>query len=806
IELYKKIRPGDPPTVDNARGLLQSLFFNPRRFDLGRVGRYKLNRKLGIDPKKDIRILENEDFVAIIQQLIQLNNGTGEADDIDHLGNRRVRAVGELLQNQFRMGLIRMERIIKERMTICDAATVTAASLINARPVVAAIKEFFGSSQLSQFMDQTNPLAELTHKRRLSALGPGGLSRERAGFDVRAVHFSHYGRICPIETPEGPNIGLIGSLATFAKVNDYGFIETPFRRVYHEIDADKESAKLVGRALREGLTAGAKRFRAGQRLTKEDATALAKAKVKVSIVPWVSDDIAYYAADEEDLYTVAQANAPLNEFQEFAEDRTPARLKHAFQVVDVTTIDLMDVSPKQIVSAATALIPFLEHDDANRALMGSNMMRQAVPLLQTESPVVGTGMEFYAAKDSGELIIAERSGTVMSTAAPPPKGYNQGHNLQRQDVHGGLGILVEVENGKKGPDIDWYPLHRFVRSNQGTCLSQRSIVRAGQEVKAGDVLADGPATQLGELALGRNVLVAFMPWEGYNFEDAILISESLVREDKYTSIHIEEFELEARDTKLGPEEITREIPNVSEETLKNLDERGIIYVGAEVSPGDILVGKITPKGESELSAEERLLRAIFGEKAREVRDSSLRVPHGERGIVVDVKIFSRENKDELSPGVNQLVRVYVAQKRKLSAGDKMAGRHGNKGVVARILPEHDMPYLPDGTPVEIVLNPLGVPSRMNLGQVLETHLGWAATAMGMKIATPVFDGAKEEMIEDELERAGLPRSGKIVLRDGRTGMAFDHEVTVGVIYMLKLHHLVEDKIHARSTGPYSLIT
>ncbi|MFY9615442.1 MAG: DNA-directed RNA polymerase subunit beta [Candidatus Dormiibacterota bacterium] len=806
IELYKKIRPGDPPTVDNARGLLQSLFFNPRRFDLGRVGRYKLNRKLGLDPKKDVRILENEDFVAIIKQLIQLNNGTGEADDIDHLGNRRVRAVGELLQNQFRMGLIRMERIIKERMTICDAATVTAASLINARPVVAAIKEFFGSSQLSQFMDQTNPLAELTHKRRLSALGPGGLSRERAGFDVRDVHFSHYGRICPIETPEGPNIGLMGSLATFAKVNGYGFIETPFRKVYRELAADKDQAKLVGRVLREGVSAGARRLRAGQRLTKEDAAALAKAKVTAQIVPWVSDEIAYFAADEEDLYTVAQANAPLNEHQEFAEERTPARLKHAFQVVDVTTIDLMDVSPKQIVSAATALIPFLEHDDANRALMGSNMMRQAVPLLQTESPVVGTGMEFYAAKDSGELVVAERNGTVVSTAAPPPKGYNQGHNLQRQDVHGGLGILVDVDNGKKGPDIDWYPLHRFVRSNQGTCLSQRAIVRAGQEVKAGDVLADGPATQLGELALGRNVLVAFMPWEGYNFEDAILISESLVREDKYTSIHIEEFELEARDTKLGPEEITREIPNVSEETLKNLDERGIIYVGAEVSPGDILVGKITPKGESELSAEERLLRAIFGEKAREVRDSSLRVPHGERGIVVDVKIFSRENKDELSPGVNELVRVYVAQKRKLSAGDKMAGRHGNKGVVARILPEHDMPYLPDGTPVEIVLNPLGVPSRMNLGQVLETHLGWAATAMGMKVATPVFDGAKEEMIEDELERAKLPRSGKAWLRDGRTGDTFDHEVTVGVIYMLKLHHLVEDKIHARSTGPYSLVT
>jgi DNA-directed RNA polymerase subunit beta len=832
VELYKKIRPGDPPTVENARNLLQALFFNPRRFDLGRVGRYKLNRKLGLDPKRDVRVLENEDFIAIIKRLIQLNNGSGEPDDIDHLGNRRVRAVGELLQNQFRMGLIRMERIIKERMTISDATTVTAAALINARPVVAAIKEFFGSSQLSQFMDQTNPLAELTHKRRLSALGPGGLSRERAGFDVRDVHFSHYGRICPIETPEGPNIGLIGSLATFAKVNDYGFIETPFRRVHREIDATRENRdRLEGRVLREGTNFNGRRLRAGQKLTRDDADALVKAKAgAVQIVPWVSDEIIYMSADEEDRYVVAQANAPLTEDQNFAEERTPARAKHQFQVVDVNTIDLMDVSPKQIVSCATALIPFLEHDDANRALMGSNMMRQAVPLLQTESPVVGTGMEYFTAKDSGEMIIARRPGNVASTAAPPPRGHAAAAAVQRPDVHGGLGILVEVdESAQDGGDdsragrdgktkvaaktpkkpqavYDWYPLHRFVRSNQGTCLSQKAVVRAGQHVSEGEILADGPATQDGELALGRNVLVAFMPWEGYNFEDAILISESLVREDKYTSIHIEEFEIEARDTKLGPEEITREIPNVSEETLRNLDERGIIYVGAEVQPGDILVGKITPKGESELSAEERLLRAIFGEKAREVRDSSLRVPHGERGIVVDVKIFSRDNKDELAPGVNELVRVYVAQKRKLSAGDKMAGRHGNKGVVARILPEHDMPFLPDGTPVEIVLNPLGVPSRMNLGQVLETHLGWAATALGVKIATPVFDGAPEELIEDELVRAGLPRSGKIVLRDGRTGAEFHSEVTVGIIYMLKLAHLVEDKIHARSTGPYSLVT
>jgi DNA-directed RNA polymerase subunit beta len=818
IELYKKIRPGDPPTVENARNLLQALFFNPRRFDLGRVGRYKLNRKLEQPESKDFRIMDNEDFITIIRRLINLNRGLGEADDIDHLGNRRVRAVGELLQNQFRMGLIRMERIIKERMTICDAATVTAASLINARPVVAAIKEFFGSSQLSQFMDQTNPMAELRHKRRLSALGPGGLSRERAGFDVRDVHFSHYGRICPIETPEGPNIGLIGSLATFAKVNDYGFIETPFRRVFRDLVVDKEhGAKLIGQVIRESVKVDGRSLKSGHKLTKEDIAALQKEKAEVRIHPWISDEIVYMAADEEDKYVVAQANAPLTPDQHFSEERTPARLKHQFQVVDVNSIDLMDVSPKQIVSATTALIPFLEHDDANRALMGSNMMGQAVPLLRTDSPVVGTGMEFFAAKDSGELVVARRPGVVSSTAAPPPKGYAAANNTtQRPDVHGGLGILVEVDakatdavtaaGGKKGDTFDWYPLHRFVRSNQGTCLSQKAIVKAGQRVEEGTILADGPATELGELALGQNVLVAFMPWEGYNFEDAILLSEELVKDDKYTSIHIEEFELEARDTKLGPEEITREIPNVSEETLKNLDERGIIYVGAEVSPGDILVGKITPKGESELSAEERLLRAIFGEKAREVRDSSLRVPHGERGIVVDVKIFSRENKDELSPGVNQLVRVYVAQKRKISAGDKMAGRHGNKGVVSRILPAHDMPFLPDGRPVQIVLNPLGVPSRMNLGQVLETHLGWAAQALGMKIATPVFDGAPEELIEDELERAGLPRSGKIQLRDGRTGEAFDNEVTVGIIYMLKLHHLVEDKIHARSTGPYSLVT
>jgi DNA-directed RNA polymerase subunit beta len=765
VELYRKIRPGDPPTVDNARTLLNSLFFNARRFDLSKVGRFKLDKNLGISEEearerawdKDRRVLDNQDFVSIIRKVIQLNNGHGEADDIDHLGNRRVRAVGELLQNQFRMGLIRMERIIKERMTISDSGTITSASLINARPVVAAIKEFFGSSQLSQFMDQTNPLAELTHKRRLSALGPGGLSRERAGFDVRDVHQSHYGRICPIETPEGPNIGLIGSLATFARVNEFGFIETPFRRVHKEANG----------------------------------------------TPWVSDEIVFLSADEEDKYTVAQANAPVDEKGHFAVQHVACRTRHTFKDLPITDVDFMDVSPKQIVSVATSLIPFLEHDDANRALMGSNMQKQAVPLLVSESPIVGTGMEVHAARNSGEMVLARKPGTVVGVAWPEPASNDRSVEKILSGQDSGIGILVRPDDG--GPD-QWYGVHKFVRSNQGTCLSQRITVFSGSHVAAGDVLADGPSTDGGELALGRNLLVAFMPWEGYNFEDAILISEATVREDKYTSIHIEEFEIEARDTKLGAEEITRDLPNINEESLKNLNERGIIYVGAEVHPGDILVGKITPKGESELSAEERLLRAIFGEKAREVRDSSLRVPHGERGIVVDVKVFSRESNHELPPGVNELVRIYVAQKRKIAQGDKMAGRHGNKGVVARIMPIEDMPYLPDGTPVEIVLNPLGVPSRMNLGQVLETHLGYAAHALGLKVASPVFDGASEEMIESELDRAGLPSSGKEKLRDGRTGEFFDREVTVGYIYMLKLHHLVEDKIHARSTGPYSLVT
>ena len=809
LELYRRVRPGDPPSVDNARNLLQSLFFNPRRFDLGRVGRYKVDKRLGRDPEdiqervrvRELRILEKGDFIAILRKLIELNNAPRDrqvADDIDHLGNRRVKPVGELLQNQFRMGLIRMERIIKERMTISDPNTVTAASLINARPVVAAIKEFFGSSQLSQFMDQTNPLAELTHKRRLSALGPGGLSRERAGFDVRDVHHSHYGRICPIETPEGPSIGLIGYLATYAKVNQFGFVETPFRRVYNRMTLAGERDRLPGRTLRRPAQdpSGKEVLPAGTALDEAAVDRLAGAGVpSVDIVPWASDEVAYLSADEEDMYGIAQANALLTEDGSFREARVPSRTRGSFVLEDIHNIQYMDVSPKQIVSVATAMIPFLEHDDANRALMGANMQKQAVPLMVTESPAVGTGVERDAARYSGEMIVADVTGTVVDAANPQDrKGIQSNPEFE---------IVLRPDDGS--PDRR-YPLQKFVRSNQGTCLNHRVLVEPGQHVEVGDLLADGPAIENGEMALGRNVLVAFMPWEGYNFEDAILLSQDIVKEDKYTSIHIEEFEVEARDTKLGPEEITRDIPNVADDALRNLDERGIIYIGAEVEQGDILVGKITPKGETELSAEERLLRAIFGEKAREVRDSSLRVPHGERGIVVDVKVFSRENKDELAPGVNELVRVYVAQKRKISAGDKMAGRHGNKGVVARIMPPEDMPFLPDGTPVEIVLNPLGVPSRMNLGQVLETHLGWVAKALGTKIQTPVFDGAPLTDIQSELVKHGLPRDGKVPLRDGRTGEEFDQPVTVGWIYMLKLHHLVEDKIHARSTGPYSLVT
>lgn len=833
VEIYKRLRPGEPPTVENATQLLESLFFDPKRYDLATVGRYKLTKKLGwkrrlmgktlhqplvdtttgeiivadgtvLDEKALLRIEESgifaqpglaeviirqkdgspikvtcnaalpythrtitrEDIMASISYLLNLMDGHGHTDDIDHLGNRRLRSVGELLQNQFRIGLSRMERVVKERMTIQDIDVITPQALINIRPVVAAIKEFFGSSQLSQFMDQTNPLAELTHKRRLSALGPGGLSRERAGFEVRDVHHSHYGRMCPIETPEGPNIGLIGSLSTFARVNEFGFIETPYRKV------DKYNKK-------------------------------------------VSEEVYYVTADEEDEMIIAQANEALTEDGWFKEPRVTVRYKHDILNVPPEQVDYMDVSPKQVVSIATAMIPFLENDDANRALMGANMQRQAVPLLRTQAPLVGTGMEYKAARDSGVVILAKNAGRVERVSAT--------------EIH------IRTDNG----NLDIYKMLKYIRSNQGTCINQKPIVYKNERIEKGQVLADGPSTDRGELALGFNVLVAFMPWEGYNYEDAILLSEKLVKEDVFTSIHIEEYECDARDTKLGPEEITRDIPNVAEDVLRDLDDRGIIRIGAEVRPGDILVGKVTPKGETELTAEERLLRAIFGEKAREVRDTSLRVPHGEAGKIVDVKVFSRENGDELPPGVNQLVRVYIAQKRKISEGDKMAGRHGNKGVVSRIMRQEDMPFMPDGTPVQIVLNPLGVPSRMNIGQVLETHLGWAASALGMQIqnkdpevenrlkmfnynfdkngmpepdiagihlATPVFDGAREHEVFHTLEAAGLPADGKTVLYDGRTGEPMDNRVTVGYVYMLKLAHLVDDKIHARSTGPYSLVT
>jgi len=741
VEIYKRLRPGEPPTVESARSLLEALFFDPKRYDLANVGRYKIQKKLkhGIlyrikeDARSDeefdpylkkmvpvdrdfIHELVPEDIIETIRYLLNLIEEQGTVDDIDHLGNRRLRSVGELLQNQFRIGLSRMERVVRERMTIQDVDVITPQVLINIRPVVAAIKEFFGSSQLSQFMDQTNPLAELTHKRRLSALGPGGLSRERAGFEVRDVHHSH-----------------IGSLSTYARINEFGFIETPYRVV------DKEKRR-------------------------------------------VTEEIIYLTADEEEGHIIAQANAPINEQGFFTENKVNARHGREILVVTADRVEFMDVSPKQVFSVATSLIPFLEHDDANRALMGANMQRQAVPLLRAQAPLVGTGIEYKAAKDSGVVVLARNDGVVEKVTATE--------------------IVIRGNDGK----IENYKMHKFMRSNQGTCINQKPIVEKGQAIKKDQVIADGPSTDMGEMALGRNVLVAFMPWEGYNYEDAILISEKAVKEDYFTSIHIEEYECDARDTKLGPEEITRDIPNVGEEILKDLDDRGIIRVGAEVRMGDILVGKVTPKGETELTAEERLLRAIFGEKAREVRDTSLRVPHGESGKVVDVKVFSRDNGDELPPGVNHLVRVYIAQKRKISEGDKMAGRHGNKGVIARILPEEDMPFLPDGTPIEIVLNPLGVPSRMNLGQVLEAHLGWAANALGYHVATPVFNGALEQDILDALKEAKLPDNGKITLYDGRTGKPFDNPITVGYVYMLKLAHLVDDKIHARSTGPYSLVT
>ena len=747
LEFYRRLRPGEPPNVDNAKNLLDSLFFNPRRYDLGRVGRYKLNRKLHPEDEGDYRdlTLSPYDIVALLRRMIQINNSAIDPDDIDHLGNRRVRAVGELIQNQVRVGLLRMERVIKERMTTqMDPATTTPAALINIRPVVAAVREFFGGSQLSQFMDQTNPLSELTHKRRLSALGPGGLSRERAGFDVRDVHHSHYGRICPIETPEGPNIGLLGSLATYARTNEYGFIETPYRKVRTSIlNTDPD---LAGHTLTEDvkddsdttiLKAGGTPTRSNGRLTQIAALP----ERQIAVEPFVSDrpdDIVYLTADAEDLVHIAQANAAVDELGQFTEDRIETRKGEDVSMEPPDMVEYMDVAPIQLVSVSTALIPFLEHDDANRALMGSNMQRQAVPLLRPEPPLVGTGMEERVARDSGQVVISDVDGVVTAVS--------------------GDRVVVMRQDGQSRV----FNLMKFVRSNQGTCVNQRPIVDRGDVVRVGDVLADSSSTGRGELALGQNVMVAFMSWEGYNFEDAIIISRKLVQDDKFTSIHIEKHEVESRDTKLGPEEITRDIPNVGDESLRNLDEEGIIRVGAEIGPGDILVGKITPKGETELSAEEKLLRAIFGEKARDVKDTSLRVPHGQRGKIIEVRVLSRDNKDELPPGVNKLVRLWVAQTRKITEGDKMAGRHGNKGVIARILPEEDMPFLSDGTPVDIILTPLGVPSRMNLGQVLETHLGWAASLLGFRAVTPVFDGAQDTEIEDALGQEWIvKRSGAV---------------------------------------------
>ena len=923
LEFYKKLRPGDPATADNARSFLDALFFNPRRYDLGRVGRYKLNKRLGLDPDMKLQTLTKEDIVKVIERIILVNNGVERADDIDHLGNRRIKTVGELIQNQLRIGLLRMERVVRERMSIRDPEQMSPVSLVNIRPVVAAIREFFGGSQLSQFMDQTNPLAELTHKRRLSALGPGGLRRERAGFDVRDVHHSHYGRICPIETPEGPNIGLIGSMATYARVNEYGFIETPYRKVLRQ--APRTADQMTNHAIREKIVdpdTGEVVAQPGMFLTPELAQRIAALplgdKDAVDVVPFVTDDIAYLSADEEDIYTIAQANAQLDEYGQFVESRVSVRRQQQFMIDVATRVEYIDVSPKQIVSVSAALIPFLEHDDANRALMGSNMQRQAVPLISPEAPIVGTGIEAQAAGDSGQVVLALADGEVVRVT--------------------GREIAVVGDDGTERV----YPLRRFARSNQSTCIDQRPRVVKGDRVRAGAVLADSSSTDGGELALGQNVLVAFMSWEGGNYEDAVLVSEELVRQDKFSSVHIEKHEIEARDTKLGPEEITRDIPNVGEDALKDLDEEGIIRIGAEVKPGDVLVGKITPKGETDLTPEEKLLRAIFGEKAREVKDSSLRLPHGERGKVVEVKVFDRDEHRDLPAGVDRLVQVSVAQLRKVMEGDKMAGRHGNKGVISKVVPVEDMPFLSDGTAVEIILNPLGVPARMNIGQILETHLGWAASRLGFRAISPVFDGADEDEIAAELARAwmadrawsdvaerawrwaqeqgyseedleddeevqrlflvdwladkpydpeslvynplyarraalqewlrekgfdpesllafedsdravagrtqaddearaaclrlwltdrgddvsdlsdqavseralklsleygvGAPTSGKMILYDGKTGLPFDQPVTVGVINMMKLLHLVEDKVHARSTGPYSLVT
>ena len=796
IEVYHRLRPGDPATKENARTLINQLLFNFRRYDLGAVGRYKLNKRLNFDDDVDERTLRPEDLVAIVGELVRLNSQQGRPDEIDHLGNRRVRPVGELLQNQFRTGLLRMERVIKERMTIQDASEATPAALINTRPVMAAIKEFFGGSQLSQFMDQTNPLSELAHKRRLSAMGPGGLSRERAGFDVRDVHYSHYGRICPIETPEGPNIGLISSLASYARVNPFGFIETPYRDV-RKILKMNERDLLAGRTLAADLLNGPNGkvlAEKGTVITADLVSRVARLKssadIEFRVLPFVAgnyapEEMVYFTADVEERYIIAQANARLDEFGQIVDERVAVRSGADFHESSRDDVEYMDVSAQQIVSIPTAMIPFLEHDDANRALMGSNMQRQAVPLLIPEAPLVVTGVEGKAASDSGHLIVynEDEPGVVERVAA--------------SDI-----VILGKKSGKKHA----YRLRKFERSNQGTCINQRPLVSRGDKVQTGDLLADSSSTEGGVLALGRNVLVAFMFWEGYNYEDAIVISNRLVREDVFTSVHIEKFEVEARDTKLGAEEITRDIPNVAEEALRNLDEDGVVYVGADVAPDDIIVGKITPKGETELTGEDRLLRAIFGRDAREVKDTSKHVPAGDAGVVIDVRQFTRDDGADLDAGVNQVVRVSIASKRKITEGDKMAGRHGNKGVISLVLPEEDMPFLEDGTPVDIVLNPLGAASRMNVGQMLETHLGWAAGELGVRCVSPVFDSATEAEVSEMLAKAGLPENGKSVLYDGRTGERFDQEVVIGKMYMLKLAHLVEDKIHGRSTGPYSLIT
>lgn len=789
LEVYRKLRPGDPPTVEGSRSHINSLFFNFRRYDLGEVGRYKVNQRFDQDKEISLenRVLSKEDFIQIIRELILINNGQADVDDIDHLGNRRVRRCGELIKNQFRIGLLRVERIVRERMSIIEPDNISPNLLINVKPIVAILREFFGSSQLSQFMDQTNPLAELAHKRRLSAMGPGGLSRERAGFEVRDVHHSHYGRICPIETPEGPNIGLIGALSTYAIINPYGFIETPYRKVYHEVDNDGKSA--IGRRAGADLVLPDQKkplVKLGQEISQKAAKELhkhAKKMPKVNIWPFASRDIQYMDAIEEEKYRIAQANIELAPNGEFLDDHAEVRQAHHYYVEHVDNFDYMDVSPKQIVGMTSALIPFLEHDDASRSLMGANMQRQAVPLLKPESPIVGTGMEFKAAVDSNQLCVCEKAGFVVEVKPD---------------------YIAVMEDKSKKKRV--YPIERFKRSNQGTCLNQRPLVNVGDRVEDGQAMTDSYSTSNGEIAIGQNLLCAFMSFDGLNFEDAIVISERLVRQDRFTSVHIEKFEIEVRDTKLGVEEVTRDIPNIGDDALKNLDDEGIIRVGAQVGPGDILVGKITPKGKTDLTPEERLLRAIFGEKVLEVKDTSLRVPHGYNGKIVGVHVISKEEGEDLAPGVLKMINVFVAQLRPIVVGDKLAGRHGNKGVVSRIMPASDMPYTEDGTPIDIILSPLGVPSRMNLGQILEMHLGWAAAAHGVKVASPVFDGVSEEKIEELYKEAGLPSDGKVTLHDGRTGEPFDHRVAVGYMYILKLHHLAEDKIHARSVGPYSLVT